>query len=127
MIRKTLDGTLPPIDSSNSVLTPDGGIGSASTDLGDVSWRVPTVQLTAATWVPGTPAHSWQATAAGGMSIGVKGMMVAAKSMALTVIDLFSDAAHIQKARAEFDSRRGPNFTYRTRLADRKPALDYRK
>jgi aminobenzoyl-glutamate utilization protein B len=126
-IRKTLDGDLPPVDSTNSVLTPEGGIGTASTDLGDISWRVPTVQLTAATWVPGTPAHSWQAVAAGGTSIGVKGMLVAAKSMALTAIDLFSDPAHVQQARAEFDKRRGPNFKYTTRLANRKPALDYRK
>jgi aminobenzoyl-glutamate utilization protein B len=126
-IRKSLDGNLPPIDSSDTVFTPEPGIGSASTDMGDVSWRIPTVQLTAATWVPGTPAHSWQAVAAGGMSIGVKGMMVAAKSMTLTVIDLFSDSAHIQKARAEFDQRRGATFKYSTRLADRKPALDYRK
>ena len=126
-IRKSLEGELPPIDSANSVFAPEAGIGSASTDLGDVSWRVPTVQLTAATWVPGTPAHSWQAVAAGGMSIGVKGMMVAAKSMTLMAMDLFSDPAHLVKARAEFDKRRGPNFKYTTRLADRKPALDYRK
>lgn len=126
-IRQTLDGQLPPIDSANTVLTPEGGIGGASTDLGDVSWNVPTVQLTAATWVPGTPAHSWQAVAAGGTSIGVKGMIVAAKSMALTAINLFTDPAHLQKARAEFDQRRGPNFKYSTKLADRKPALDYRK
>jgi aminobenzoyl-glutamate utilization protein B len=92
-----------------------------------VSWRVPTVQLSAATWVPGTPAHSWQAVAAGGMSIGPKGMMVAAKTMTLTAMDLFNDATHIQKARAEFDQRRGPNFVYSTRLATRKPPLDYRK
>jgi aminobenzoyl-glutamate utilization protein B len=127
VLRTSLDGNLPPIDSSNSVLTPEPGIGSASTDLGDVSWNVPTVQLTSATWVPGTPAHSWQAVAAGGTSIGVKGMLVAAKSMALTAIDLFTDPSHIQKARAEFDQRRGPGFKYTTRLADRKPALDYRK
>jgi len=127
ILRKSLDGQLPPIDSANSVVTPEPGIGSASTDLGDVSWNVPTVQLTAATWVPGTPAHSWQAVAAGGTSIGVKGMLVAAKSMALTAIDLFSDPAHIQKARAEFDQRRGPGFKYATRLGDRKPALDYRR
>ncbi len=126
-LRKSLDGNLPPIDSANSVFTPEPGIGSASTDLGDVSWRVPTVQLTSATWVPGTPAHSWQAVAAGGTSIGVKGMLVAAKSMALTAMDLFSDPSHIEKARAEFDKRRGPDFKYTTRLADRKPALDYRK
>lgn len=126
-LRTSLDGTLPPIDSSDTVFTPQPGIGSASTDLGDVSWRVPTVQLTAATFVPGTPAHSWQATAAGGTSIGVKGMMVAAKTMTLTTVDLFSEPAHIQKARAELDQKRGPTFKYTTRLADRKPALDYRK
>jgi aminobenzoyl-glutamate utilization protein B len=127
VLRKSLTGTLPPIDSSNQVFTPEPGIGSASTDLGDISWNMPTVQLTAATWVPGTPAHSWQAVAAGGTSIGVKGMLVAAKSMALTAIDLFSDPTHIQQARVEFDKRRGPAFAYTTRLADRKPALDYRK
>ncbi|MEW6323294.1 MAG: amidohydrolase [Acidobacteriota bacterium] len=126
-LRTTLEGPLPPIDSANSVFDPRPGVGSASTDLGDVSWRVPTVQLTAATWVPGTPAHSWQAVAAGGMSIGLKGMVVAAKSMALTAMDLFSEPSHLVKAREEFETRRGPDFTYSTRLADRKPALDYRK
>ena len=100
---------------------------SASTDLADVSWNVPTVSMIGATFVPGVPAHSWQATACAGGTIGVKGMMVAAKSMALTTVDLFTEPAHIQKAKAEFDQKRGPNFVYKTRLADRKPALDYRK
>ena len=126
-VRTSLEGTLPPIDSSNRIYPPQSGLGTASTDMGDVSWRVPTVQLTAATWVPGTPAHSWQAVAAGGTSIGLKGMMIAAKTMALTTIDLFSTPAHLARARAEFDTARGPNFKYTTRLADRKPALDYRK
>ena len=126
-IRATLEGELPAIDSANGVFAPEPGIGNASTDLGDVSWRIPTVQVTSATWVPGTPAHSWQAVAAGGTSIGVKGMIVAAKSMSLTAIDLFSDPAHVVKAREEFDKRRGPNFKYTTRVADRKPPLDYRK
>jgi aminobenzoyl-glutamate utilization protein B len=126
-IRKTLDGNLPPVDSSNQIMAPQGGVGSASTDMGDVSWRVPTVQMTAATWVPGTPAHSWQAVAAGGMTIGAKGMIVAAKTMALTAIDLMTDPTHIQRAREEFNASRGADFKYSTRLADRKPALDYRK
>jgi aminobenzoyl-glutamate utilization protein B len=60
-------------------------------------------------------------------TIGIKGMIVAAKAMALTTVDLFTDPAHIQKAKAEFDERRGAGFVYKTRLADRKPALDYRK
>src|SRR5262249_47972893 len=104
-----------------------GATGSASTDLADVSWNAPTVQVTGATFVPGVPAHSWQASACAGGSIGVKGMIVAAKSMGLTTGDLFSDPAHIQKAGAEFDRKRGAGFVYKTRLADRKPALDYRK
>jgi aminobenzoyl-glutamate utilization protein B len=104
-----------------------GAINSSSTDLADVSWNVPTVSVIGATFVPGVPAHSWQATACAGGTIGVKGMMVAAKSMALTTADLFTESAHIQKAKAEFDAKRGPGFVYKTRLADRKPALDYRK
>jgi aminobenzoyl-glutamate utilization protein B len=104
-----------------------GAINSSSTDLADVSWNVPTVSVVGATFVPGVPAHSWQATACAGGTIGVKGMMVAAKSMALTTLDLFTDPAHIQRAKAEFDAKRGPGFVYKTRLADRKPALDYRK
>ena len=54
-------------------------------------------------------------------------MMVAAKTMTLTAIDLFSDPAHVRKAREEFDRRRGSGFVYRSRLDREKPALDYRK
>ena len=64
--------------------------GLGSTDVGDVSWTVPTVGLRTATWVPGTPAHSWQATAADGMSIGYKGMNVASQTLALTGRELFT-------------------------------------
>ena len=99
----------------------------ASTDLGDVSWSMPTVGMTAATFVPGTPGHSWQAVACAGSSIGAKGMLVAAKTMALTAIDLVSDPRHIQHARAEFEKRRGAGFIYKARVGDRKPPLDYRK
>jgi aminobenzoyl-glutamate utilization protein B len=100
---------------------------TGSTDVADVSWNVPTVQLGAATWVPGTAAHSWQAVAASGMSIGAKGMMVAAKTMALTAADLFTSPTTVAAAKAELDRRRRRDFVYRTRLGDRKPALDYRK
>lgn len=125
-IRTTLTPPLPPLGSEAQIISTRGSLASASTDMGDVSWRVPTVQLTAATWVPGTPAHSWQAVAAGGTGIGTKGMMVAAKTMALTAMDLFLDPSHLQAARAEF-TKRTEGFVYRTRLGDRKPALDYRK
>ncbi|WP_177225812.1 amidohydrolase [Arsenicibacter rosenii] len=102
--------------------------GGGSTDVGDVSWAVPTVGMRAATWVPGTAAHSWQAIAAGGTDIGTKGMMVAAKSLALTAIDLYKDPALIQKAREEWiKARGGLEYKYEALLGNRKPALDYRK
>jgi aminobenzoyl-glutamate utilization protein B len=127
-IRKTLVEAPTVALGSQEHVQPSrvGAVGSASTDLADVSWNVPTVSMTAATFVPGVPAHSWQATACAGGTIGVKGMMVAAKTMALTTVDLFTDPANIQKAKAEFDQKRA-GFVYKTRLADRKPALDYRK
>jgi aminobenzoyl-glutamate utilization protein B len=104
-----------------------GAINSASTDYADVSWNVPAVSMTSATFAPGVPPHSWQATAFAVSTIGMKGMLVAAKSMALTTVDLFTDPIHIEKAKAEFEQKRGPGFIYKTRLADRKPALDYRE
>jgi aminobenzoyl-glutamate utilization protein B len=125
-IRKTLTEPMLPLGSEAQIQPVRSELTFASTDMGDVSWAVPTVQLSTATWVPGTPAHSWQAVAAGGTTIGMKGMMVAAKTMTLTAIDLFTDPTHIQKARAEFDRRRG-GFTYKSRLDRAKPALDYRK
>lgn len=97
-----------------------------STDVGDVSFTVPTVGFGTATWVPGTPAHSWQAVAAGGTSIGNKGMMVAAKTLTKTAIDLFKDKKLVADAKAEFLEQRGPDFKYIPLLGDRAPALDYR-
>ena len=101
--------------------------GLGSTDVGDVSWTVPTAGLRTATWVPGTSAHSWQATAADGMSIGFKGMNVASQTLALTGRELFAQPDILAKAKAEFDKRRGPDFKYKALLGDRPPALDYRK
>ena len=128
-IRKTLTETPAIALGSQERVQPmrPGGVSTSSTDLADVSWNVPTVHVNVATFVPGVPAHSWQATALAGSTIGLKGMMVAAKAMALTAIDLFTDPSHIQKARVEFDQKRGPGFVYTTRLGNRQPALDYRR
>lgn len=100
-----------------------------STDVGDVSWTVPTIELRTATWVPGTSAHSWQAIAAGGTSIGIKGMQLAAKTMALTAQALHSDPAIVAKAKAkqELSNARGPDYVYAPLLGDRDPPLDYRR
>jgi aminobenzoyl-glutamate utilization protein B len=96
-----------------------------STDVGDVSYAVPTVGIEAATWVTGTSAHSWQAIACGGTDIGIKGMMVAAKTMAFTAIDLFTNPELIKKAKEEFIKTKG-DYQYKALLGDRKPALNYR-
>ena len=98
---------------------------SGSTDVGDVSYALPTVGLRAATWVPGTPAHSWQAVASGGTEIGTKGMLVASKTMALTAIDLMSNPVLLAKAIEEFKQSKG-DYKYKALLGDIKPALNYR-
>jgi aminobenzoyl-glutamate utilization protein B len=127
-IQESFSGKIPSLESTNkiSVFQMQGGIGG-STDVGDVSWVVPTVGLSTATWVPGTAAHSWQAAAAGGTSIGAKGMIVAAKTLALSIVDLMTKPELIQKASEEFNNRRGKEFHYESLLGTRPPALDYRK
>lgn len=118
-------GTLP-IESAAEIQPFEFEQNYSSSDAGDVSWTVPTATLHTATWVPGTGSHSWQAIAAGGTSIGVKGMMVAAKTIALSAVDLFSDASRLAAIRAEFRASRGDDFRYAPLLGDREPPLDYR-
>ena len=72
-----------------------------STDVGDVSWLVPTVHLNIPTFAAGTALHSWQAVAQGKSSIAHKGMLYAARSMALTVIDFLQKPELVNKAREE--------------------------
>ncbi len=102
-------------------------LGYGSTDVGDVSYATPTVGLRTATWVPGTSAHSWQSSAASGMSIGFKGTQVAAKTLTLAAIELYSNPELRTEAKAEFDKARGPDYRYKSLLGDREPPLDYRK
>lgn len=127
-IQSTFNFKPTSIDSAAVVspmrLVREGGGGS--TDVGDVSYAVPTVGMRAATWVPGTPGHSWQAVACGGTEIGTKGMMVAAKAMSLTAYDLYTSPELIQKAKEEFIRNKG-DYQYKALLGDRKPALNYRE
>jgi aminobenzoyl-glutamate utilization protein B len=125
-IQKTLIKASKPLGSQEQIQPFQPRQEYGSTDVGDVSWLVPTVGLRTATWVPGTPAHSWQAVAAGGMSIGLKGMEVASKTLARTAIALYRDPKIIREARAEFAAARGPDFKYVSLLGDRAPPLDYR-
>ncbi len=127
VLLKTMDlEGAPPLGSEEKIQPIRSEISSGSTDVGDVSWNVPVADLVTATWVPGTPAHSWQSTACSGYSIGRKGMIVAAKTMALTAVDLFTDQKLVERAKANFKERRS-NREYRSRIpADKKPPLNYR-
>lgn len=80
---------------------PDGG----STDVGDISWVVPEITLQATTAPYGSPWHSWVVVACGGMSIGHKGMLYAAKGLATTMIDIFENEKLRKDIRKEFDQR----------------------
>ena len=126
-IQSSFTYTPPAISSADSIkpLKIDMDAGGGSTDVGDVSYALPTVGMRAATWAPGTPAHSWQAVACGGTEIGTKGMLVAAKTMALTAIDLFTKPALIEQSKAEFLKMKG-DYKYEALLGNRKPALNYR-
>ena len=128
-IQQSFSAEVPPLSSVADVqefYVAESG-GSTSTDVGDVSWVVPTASVSAATWVPGTSAHSWQAIAAGGTSIGNKGMIIATKTLALTAIDLFEDPGIVDAAKHERVQRVGEDFVYESLVGDRPPPLDYRK
>ncbi|EOR95162.1 Peptidase M20D, amidohydrolase [Arcticibacter svalbardensis MN12-7] len=124
-------GKNPPLETTDSVVPFEviekGGTGGASSDVGDVSWNTPTAGIMTATFVPGSSGHSWQNVAAAGNTIGAKGMMVAAKTIALSAYDLFNSPDVLTAAKKEFAERRGADFKYESMLGDRKPALDYRK
>ncbi len=77
----------------------------ASTDVGDVSWRVPTGQIHVAVFPNGCPGHSWQNVSAGRSSIGHKAVIKAAEVLSCTAVDLFEDPELLRKAREEFEMR----------------------
>ena len=100
--------------------------GYGSTDVGDISWLVPTAGARIASWVPGTPGHSWQAVASGGTSIGLKGEKLAVQVLSDTAIQIYLDPSIAKKAKKELSERVGEDFNYFPLLGDRDPPLDYR-
>ena len=96
-----LDGTIHPLQKTKE--DPEGG----STDVGDISWIVPEITINVTTAPKKAPWHSWAVVACGGMSIGHKGMLFAAKSLAMTMVDLFESEQLRQEIRHEFETRRG--------------------
>jgi len=76
-----------------------------SSDVGDVSWVTPTGQIMTTCYAFGTPGHSWQLVAQGGMSIGHKGMLYAGKVLALTALEFMQSSDLLAKAQDEFATR----------------------
>ncbi|MCQ2413904.1 MAG: amidohydrolase [Clostridia bacterium] len=98
----------------NDVLAPlyDGDcFEPGSTDVGDVSWQTPAVQLHTVCFTSGAPGHSWQNVSCGKTSIGHKGLLSAAKVLAMTAVDLFEDANLLKAARDEFAERAKDGYT----------------
>ena len=125
-LRATIDHPKQDLGSEQNIQPFEEKVGRGSTDVGGVSWGVPTVGFRTATWVPGTPGHSWQAVACGGMSIGHKGMMNAATTLAVSCIHVFQHPAIVEKAWETIQALRGPNYEYYPLLGDRDPPLNYR-
>jgi aminobenzoyl-glutamate utilization protein B len=115
-----------PLESIARVADRSGQVGKGSTDVGDVSWVVPTAGFSTACWVPGTPGHSWQAVAAGGTSIGRKGMQLAARVLAATAWDLYQNPKLIATAKEEHQRRLAGRKYQSLLLPEQKPPLDYR-
>jgi aminobenzoyl-glutamate utilization protein B len=124
-LRRT-DGMFPASQGEHESILPPLTSSSVSTDLGDVSWIVPSAQFAAASWVPGTSAHSWQATACSGASVGRKGMELGAKVLALVALDLVYEPRLADQAKVVFE-RRKAGVVYRSRIPEgRKAPLNYR-
>jgi aminobenzoyl-glutamate utilization protein B len=127
-IQSTLTTKAPELSTAQNIAPyKTGGFFPASTDVGDITWVVPTTGLGTATWVPGTSAHSWQAVASSGHNIGLNAMINAAKTIAMTGVDLFNNPQYSVKAKQELQQFLGPNFQYKALLGDRMPALEFRK
>ncbi|HEU4522544.1 MAG TPA: amidohydrolase, partial [Thermoanaerobaculia bacterium] len=95
---KGLSTTVEPFEEK------PGPAEGGSTDVGDVSWNIPTLHLSVTTAPAGAPWHGWSVVACGGMSIGHTGMLYAAKALAATMIDLYRNPQDIAAIRQEFTS-----------------------
>jgi aminobenzoyl-glutamate utilization protein B len=93
-----------------------------STDVGDVSWVVPTIRMGATVAPTGTPWHSWAVVASVGMSIGHKGMGYASKALAMTMVDLYQNETLRNEIKAEFKQKKG-DYVYKGIVPDGPPPL----
>ncbi|MEH6408267.1 MAG: amidohydrolase, partial [Leeuwenhoekiella sp.] len=106
----------------NPLLETKENPGGGSTDVGDISWIVPNINLGVTTAPKDTPWHSWAVVACGGMSIGHKGMTYASKALALTMYDLFTDPKLVEAVKAEYKERKG-DYEYEAMIPDGPPPI----
>ena len=111
-----MDSKIYPFEETRE--NPGGG----STDVGDVSWNVPNINLGVTVAPKDTPWHSWAVVACGGMSIGHKGMVMASKAMSMTMFDLFDDAKLVEEVKTEFKERKGDDV-YKAMIPDGPPPI----
>jgi aminobenzoyl-glutamate utilization protein B len=122
-LQKTLGVAIKPPGPENVFTNKSEDLFPASGDVGDVSWVVPTAQVMAATYVPGVTSHTWQATACVGSSIGRKGMLVAARTLALAGMELVENPAKVQAARMAFEKRKAGRMWTTHITPDSRPRL----
>ncbi len=124
--RKIQEETGKPQVGMDSGITPlketKENPGGGSTDVGDVSWNVPNINLGVTVAPKDTPWHSWAVVACGGMSIGHKGMLQAAKALGMTMADLFENPKLVEKVKAEYIERKG-NETYEAIIPEGPPPI----
>ncbi len=111
-----MDSKISPLKETKE--NPGGG----STDVGDVSWNVPNINLGVTVAPKDTPWHSWAVVACGGMSIGHKGMLQAARALGMTMTDLFENPKMVEKIKAEYIERKG-NETYEAIVPEGPPPI----
>lgn len=110
-VKKMTDNGKLPINDFLMPLHHSMKSGAGSTDVGDVSWQTPTVQVHTACWPSGAPGHSWQNVSCGATSIAEKSMLQAGKVMAGTVIDLLTKPDVLGAAKAEFKEAAAAGYT----------------
>ena len=111
------------IDKLSIVVPPseEGYEAYVSSDVGNVTWAVPTGSFRYSCFAPGGVGHSWQQVSSGGTTIGTKGAIGAAKVLYLSAVELMTDAKLLASVRAEFLERRGPDFVFEPMMGSRRP------
>ena len=111
------------IDRLSVIVPPadEGYEAYVSSDVGNVTWAVPTGSFRYSCFTPGGVGHSWQQVASCGTTIGTKGAIGAAKVLYYSAVELITDTSLLSRVREEFLSRRGPDFTFQPMMGNRRP------